>query len=192
MGFLLSTGDDPELSNSEDKRARKSNGSAETEVMTSASIKAEPGERVQTHADGLIGTVAILPEWLGDFELRQGPEAMLLGFRLKEGRKSQKVVAQGMLAEALATLKDDVVDKRVTCWGTLVGEEFTPKGTTRSVSYQILHLERIRTPDWELPAKENPAGGTAGAVPEVYPIAPGQETLALTDDEKKLIAGDLG
>ena len=59
----------------------------------------------------------------------------------------------------------ETVGKRVTVWGRIKDEEFTPKGTTKKIKYQVLQLERIKTPEYELPAT----------------MAPGQEALALDD-----------
>ena len=82
-----------------------------------------------------------------DFLLRQTPDGMMLGFRLKGDRGGIKVVAVGAIAEQLADLQAAVVGKRVTCWGRLSDESWTPKGTDRAVTYQVLALARIRIPD---------------------------------------------
>ena len=189
MGFLLSTGDDPELSNSEDRRARKS--SPETEVLTAGYV-APPAEK--SDDGGLIGIAEVGTAKDSDFELRETPDGWALGFRLKaNGRGGIKVIARDALAQALATMKRDVVDVRVTCYGHIRDETFRPKNSKRDVVYQVLDLERIRTPDWELPAPmtDEQVRRHIG-LDEPLPIAPGQETLPLTDDEKAAIAGDLG
>ena len=49
----------------------------------------------------------------------------------------------------------------MTAWGTLKGEEFTPKGMARPVAYQVLHLERLHGPTFDLPrpiATPEPSG----------------------------------
>jgi hypothetical protein len=53
-----------------------------------------------------------------------------------------------------------MVDQTVTCWGEMAASEFTPRGTTRPVSYPILLLKRIKGPFGEFPAQgvlEEPA-----------------------------------
>lgn len=185
MGFLLSTGDDSELSNSEDKRARKPS----IEVLTSDSVPPPP----VSDDGGLIGIAEVGTAKDSDFELRETPDGWALGFRLKaNGRGGIKVIARDALAQALATMKRDVVDVRVTCYGHIRDETFRPKNARKDVTYQVLDLERIRTPDWELPAPEARTN-----IPDFDPdaatvaIAPGQEVLPLTDEEKREIAGGL-
>lgn len=103
-----------------------------------------------TEDGGLIGTA--ITQGTADFELRQSPEGWTLPFRVKEGGKSFIVLAHDTLAEALAAIKPTVLNQRVTVWGHW-GEVVIPGKTT----YQVLHLERIATPDGILPA---PAGDT--------------------------------
>jgi hypothetical protein len=126
-----------------------------------------------THADGLVGTAEV-GKGDADFELRQTPAGWALCFRLVQGRKGYKVIARGPLAEALATLRPTVEGQRVTVWGTLHDETFTPKGEQRSVTYQVIHAERIQTADYTLPAETPPSDQPAGL--ETPPaVAPGQE-----------------
>lgn len=91
-----------------------------------------------------------------DFELRETPEGHVLAFRLRSGRKSIKVVAYDTLAEALALVMAQVVGARAQCWGVISDETFTPKGSTKSITYQTLRLHRIATPDLVLPADLTP------------------------------------
>jgi hypothetical protein len=97
------------------------------------------------------------------------------GSRLVSDKGGIKVVSFDALAEALSLNKAAVIGQRVTVWGRIKDEEFTPKGAKRPVRYQVLTLERIKAPTFEMP----------------YPEAPGQETLPLTDDEKAAISGGL-
>jgi hypothetical protein len=113
------------------------------------------GETAPTPESGLLGAVDIRNEWLGDLLIRETPEGPVLGFRLKQGRQTLKVQAHGALALAIAGM-DLKAGTNVTCWGTLVGEEFTPKGATRPVPYQVLRLERIKGPDFTIPADDTP------------------------------------
>jgi hypothetical protein len=100
---------------------------------------------------GLVGTAEV-GKGQADFELRQTPDGMKIEFRLTSGRGGIKAVAIGPLAEALYTVKDSVIGKRVTCWGQIKDETFRPKGSTKDVTYQVLTLSRIQTPDMVLPA----------------------------------------
>lgn len=102
--------------------------------------------------NGLIGTVDVKQEWLTDLEMRQTPEGPVIGFRLKQGRQSVKVQAHGPLAVAVASQGPALVGQTVTCWGSMVGDEFTPKGTTRPVTYQVLRLSKMRGSGFEVPS----------------------------------------
>jgi hypothetical protein len=114
-----------------------------------------------THDDGLVG-IAELGKAKGkdadgnpkgppadtQFELRQeAARGHVIGFRLTQGKKGYKVLAFGPLAEALAM--QNIIGERVTCWGTMHDESFT-NDDDRTITYQVLHLERISTPDFIL------------------------------------------
>jgi hypothetical protein len=174
MGFLLSTGDDPETSDSSDRRPKRA-ATAEPEAEL---------EPTTTHDGGLIG-VASVGKGDADFQSRQDRQhGFRLAFRLVQGRKGLKVMTFGPLAEAIATIRSEVEGQRVTVWGTMHDETFTPKGTDREVTYQVVHAERIATPDFILPA---PAGDTEPAEAESVPLF----DAPLTDEERQLIAGGL-
>ncbi len=111
----------------------------------SAPAAAKVNER--TDDGGLIGTA--VTQGTADFELRQSPEGWTLPFRVKEGGKSFIVLAHDDLAHALSAIKAEVLERRVTVWGHW-GEVTIPGKTT----YQVLHLDRIATSDWTLPAVE--------------------------------------
>jgi hypothetical protein len=146
------------------------------------------GETAPTPESGLIGTVDVKAEWLTDLQLRQTPDGPVIGFRLKQGRQSIKVQAHGPMATAVASL-DELQGVTVTCWGTLVGEEYTPKGVTRSVSYQVLRLERMTGPTFTLPV--DPKRFTDAAIDESPPVHP--DNIPLFDrDEEDAIAKALG
>jgi hypothetical protein len=151
--------------------------------------KPKAGETAPTPESGLIGTVDVKSEWLTDLQLRQTPEGPVIGFRLKQGRQSIKVQAHGPMAVALATFGDELAGMTVTCWGTLVGEEFTPKGTTRAVTYQVLRLERMTGPTFALPVDSKRF--TDAATDETPPVHP--DNIPLFDrDEEEAIAKALG
>ena len=122
------------------------------------------GETAATPESGLIGVVEVRAEWLADLALRVSEHGPMLGFRLKQGRQSMKVQVQGDLAEDVYRL-GNIAGASVTCWGTLVGQEFTPKGATRPVAYQVLRLERIRGPWGDLPHTGTTASAGAGPEP---------------------------
>jgi hypothetical protein len=85
------------------------------------------------------------------------------------------------MAVAVASL-DELQGVTVTCWGTLVGVEYTPKGSTRPVPYQVLRLERMTGPTFAIPAEVNPDA------PIVHP-----DNIPLFDpDEDAAIAEALG
>ena len=100
---------------------------------------------------GLIGIVEVGTAKDSDLELRQTPEGYAIGFRLKGDRGGIKVVAHGELAEAIGVAKSELVGQRVTCYGRVRDETFTPKNSTRKVTYQVLDLSRIVTPEYTLP-----------------------------------------
>lgn len=105
-----------------------------------------------THTDGLIGKVAT--SGTQDFNLRETPTGWVLPFRLKDGNKAgQIVMAHDDLAKALAPFKDSLIGQQVTIWGTYSDEESPPKADGFVVRFKVLHLERIQTPDFTLPAR---------------------------------------
>jgi hypothetical protein len=136
----------------------------------------EPEPETTTHDGGLIG-VASVGKGDADFNLRQSKDGPRLAFRLVQGRKGLKVMCHGPLADAVAVIRPEVEGKRVTVWGTLHDETFTPKGTDKEVTYQVVHAERIATPDYILPA---PEPTEAESIP-----------MLLDPEERELIAGGL-
>jgi len=134
-GFLLSTGEDSEASPGERPAARPPDR--------------PPLERT-THENGLVGKVAT--SGTQDFELRETPDGWVLPFRLKEGNKAgQIIIAHDALAQALYPFRETLIGQRVTVWGRYTDEE-TPTG----FGYKVLHLERIQTTDFILPAPDAP------------------------------------
>jgi hypothetical protein len=138
MGFLLSTGDDPEGAETGERQGKRA-------------VAAE--RREAANQDGLIG-VAQTGKGDADFELRQTPQGYALIFRLVDGRKGIKVIARGELAEQIAANRAKVEGQRITAWGRVETQEFTPKDTGRKVEYQILHATRLTAPDVTLPASQ--------------------------------------
>lgn len=147
MGFLLSTGDDPEQSDSSDRQTRQ------RPVGEYKAPPERPPLTRETGPDGLIGKVVAAGSQ--DFELRPTPDGAVLPFRIKDSpnRAGQIVVAHNALAEALALVRDDVIGQTVTVWGTYSDENGTkPDGFV--FEYKVLHLEKIRTPEFTLPAAD--------------------------------------
>lgn len=175
----------------------------------------------QTDDGGLIGVVAKGTTKDSDLELRETPDGWAIGFKLlANGKGGIKVVARDALAQGIAAWKSQLVGQRVTCWGRISDETFTPRGTTKKVTYQVLALERMQTPDFTLPKLESKVARQMEeareeymdkVLPEtIYPlrsrketddeadepvVVPGQEPLPLeplSDEEKAAIVGTLG
>jgi hypothetical protein len=144
----------------------------------------QPEPDMTTHDGGLIGT-AESGKGDADFQMRQTPDGAVLVFRLVQGRKGLKVITTGPLAEAVATLRRTIEGQRITVWGTLHDETFTPKGASKPITYQVIHAERIATADYVLPAPDRAT--ETPAEPVEAPSVP----MLLDDAERELIAGGL-
>jgi hypothetical protein len=108
------------------------------------------------NGDGsLIGTGELAKDF-PDFLPKQSPDGMVLAFKLTSEAGGIKVIAKGELAEVLPALRDEVIGKRVSCWGRVRDETFRPKNAKRDVTYQVLDLERIKTESGTLPMVEAP------------------------------------
>ena len=135
-------------------------------IATTDEIDAKEGEaerkppiKVLTAPDrdpgGITGTAEIGTAKDSDFQLRETPDGWALGFRLVSDKGGIKVIAFDAMAQALAASIGETVGKRVTVWGRIKDESFTNKGG-RKISYQVLQLERIKAPEYELPATMAP------------------------------------
>jgi hypothetical protein len=132
--------------------------------------------------NGLIGTAEVGKDKTSDFGLRKSgdDEHFALGFKLKSNGGGFKVLTRDELALQLLDVKDEVVGKRITVWGRVRDETFTPKGSGRPVTYSVIDAERIKTEAGVLPVmpKREPE-----FVPpilefeEPIPVAEGQEPL---------------
>jgi hypothetical protein len=156
-------------------------------IASANEIEAKSGEETRvptperTDDGGLIGVVEAGTAKDSDLELRETPDGWAIGFRLKaNGRGGIKVIARDALAQGIAAWKHQLVGQRVTCWGRISDESF--KKGEKKITYQVLQLERIQTPEFVLPAPPRD---------DHEPVAPGQEALPLTDDERALIASGL-
>ena len=119
-------------------------------IMALAGYEPTPAEEMprdepqggRTEADGsLMGTVEVGDRQTSDYALRQTPDGLSLGFRLRGDRGGILVRCSGPLAEQLAAFREAVVGQRVTCWGRVGEESFTPRGSDRKVTYQVLLQE---------------------------------------------------
>jgi hypothetical protein len=142
MGFLLSTGDDPEMTDTSDRRP--------------AGARREDAPRApETARGGSLMGVAEVAKAPWDTEVRMTPDGPTFGFGLKEGRQIVRVSALGDLAQSIALVWPSIVGKRVECFGVVTPDEWIiAKGSAneRKVPYLRLALERIATPDLILPA----------------------------------------
>lgn len=102
---------------------------------------------------GLIGIVKV-GNGTSDFVLRQAAEQPYhIGFRITEGQRKVAVEAFGALAESLDAVRAQLVDQRVTCYGTVrVVDGVDGKGL--KLSWPVLTLSRIVTPDLVIPPDE--------------------------------------
>jgi hypothetical protein len=123
---------------------------------------------------GLIGIAST--QGTSDFNLRETPDGKVLPFRVKEGRAGQLIIAHDELAETLAVMRDEVLDKRVTVWGTFRDMDIPGKGTVT----QVMDLTKIRTADWTLPAPSQPVVPLASAgAPASVPATPDDDLSGL-------------
>lgn len=110
-----------------------------------APVEPDDGSLIGIAETGKVGSGA-------DFELRQSPEGPVAAFRLKQGRSGFKVIAHGALAIALAGMRPE--GQQVKVWGSMQPETWTPAGSTKEVTYNVVHLERMEGPDFVIPAVE--------------------------------------
>lgn len=103
---------------------------------------------------GLTGKVELAKD-SPDFLPHIGRDGAVLSFKLVSPKGGIKVIAKGSMAEVIALAKDQTVGEQVTCWGRISDEPFTPKGTKKVITYQVLALERIKTPTYTLPAPDD-------------------------------------
>lgn len=134
-------------------KAIKAGAGATAERTVADDSAAAEADASSTFADGLpatadgglIGIVSVQKS--SDFNLRQTATGWALPFRVKEGRAGVLVVAHDVMAQALYAVKDSVMEQRVTVWGQFRTEPLQGGG-----AYELLHLSRIQTPDFVLPA----------------------------------------
>lgn len=122
------------------------------DVTEDAKRMASPPVEDGTTLD-LIGNVEVRKP-PADLELRQTPDGYAFGFGLVADGKGGRVqvIAEGDLAAAIhdAGLTEG---ERVQVWGRIELVEWTPQGAKSPRQFKRLHLTKIRTPDYELPAQ---------------------------------------
>jgi hypothetical protein len=160
MGFLLSTGDDPELSDISDRKGRRA--SAPPLV-----VRPEPrredidADEPEDAATGFSGRVGFGTTKDSDGELRMTPDGHALGFRLWDSPKTKiQVIAHDDLAQVLAPLLAELVDQDVTIEADLELVEWEKDGRAMK-PFPRAHLSRIVTDEFTLPA----AMGDGSVVP---------------------------
>lgn len=143
-GFLLSTGDDIENTDTSDRQAQRPVGQHATAPDRPPLVR-------RTGENGLVGKAAA--SGTQDFQLRETPDGWVLPFRVKEGnRAGQIVIAHGELALALDKVRELVLGQNVTVWGEFSDEESPPKADGFVVRFTVLHLSRIQGPGVDLPS----------------------------------------
>jgi len=127
--------------------------------LTPASQNAKEREQLAAkpplvNGDGsLIGTAELAKDF-PDFLPKMSPDGSVLAFKLVSPAGGIKVIVKGDMADILAGLREGVIGQRVSVWGRIRDETFTPKGSKKEVTYQVLDLERIKGPEFILPAQE--------------------------------------
>lgn len=170
-GFLLSTGDDPELVDASDRKGTRGhiksvrNGvvdSGPADVRVVSGGVEEPGAPPPNPVviRGRIGLGAMRDS---DGELRQTPTGWVTGFQLHDRpRNKVQVLARDALAEVLAPLLPGLVDQTATIQGDFEWVRWEKDGRSMS-PYRRVHLRRIVTDEFILPA-DLPEGTVAAGV----------------------------
>ena len=120
-------------------------------IASANEVRAKGGEvraDVERSDDGsLIGTVEVGDKASSDFMVRNTPDGPVLGFRLRGAKGGILVRCTGPLAVQLHTFKEAAIGQRVTCWGRVTEETFTPRGKQEPVTYQVLAADRVSVPE---------------------------------------------
>ena len=136
-------------------------------IASADEVRAKEVRADVEHGDdgSLIGEVQVGDMSSSDFLVRQTPDGSALGFRLRGAKGGILVKTAGRLAEQLFDAREAVVGKRVTVWGRIGEESFTPnKPGAKKVTYQVLAADRVRVPEvGDLPRARRTARGRAGS-----------------------------
>lgn len=173
MGFLLSTGDDPELSDSSDRRRPPAGVEDDAESGTETTHGKETEELIGTLRKS--GTVRKGTAQGYQLDARETPDGThAIGFRLElpDDRDIPQVLLEGPVGEAayLATAGKpaELVGAKVAVKGRLYNVKFPGRK-----SYYRLRVLEIEAPEFRYPASED----------EPPPIAEGQEPLGLDSED---------
>jgi len=148
MGFLLSTGDDPEQADTSDRQARRSRAGTAQEPAE----KPEAPEYVSQGHKAYTGTVAKGDGQFNDVEYHQTPSGHLIGFRLniEGGSAVHEVLCTGPIGEAMfvgvpiAELLGSTVD--------VEGEAYRIEQAGRRPRARLV-VSRIKGVDFTIPAE---------------------------------------
>jgi hypothetical protein len=139
MGFLLSTGDDPEQTDTSDRAARTS----EPRLELLGNLQ-KVGVLQKGTASGFDG------QW------RDGQDGHQIGFRFKldgEDRDIPQLIIKGTIGEALHVMGEALMGARVTVKGKLYGVHQQGRQTYyRLVVGEHPAVDFVSTPDWRVPA----------------------------------------
>jgi len=133
--------------------AAKEGMSVGAAVQSGILARPDSPPRAMTPYDPLIGDAELAKDF-PDFLPKMSPDGSVLAFKLVSPAGGIKVIVHGDMADILSGLKEGVIGQRVSCWGRVRDETFTPKGSKKEVTYQVLDLERIKGPEFILPAQE--------------------------------------
>jgi ERF superfamily protein len=171
MGFLLSTGDDPEQTDTSDRQSRPvASGFVGTaarppaDATHPASVPADGDKQNGTEHEEMMGRVSrrgLVKKGTAEgykLDWRQGPEGHVTGFRLEiDGEKNiPQCLVVGPVGEKLFRAYPDAT--------TLVGTPATVAGLLYNVrrsdkpgSWYRLHVDRFENADWTLTNETEPA-----------------------------------
>jgi hypothetical protein len=166
MGFLLSTGDDPEQSDSSDRQAHQAEETLELIGVDTLSGVIRKG-----------GAERYLCEW------RETPTGPVIGFALKRSgdKDFPQVGLMGDIAAALYATGDfptgaELIGQKVSLKGRFYAVRRPGKTTYTRVIVGQSDKDYIETADWRIPSKE-PEVVSPLREEEPIPVAEGQEPL---------------
>jgi hypothetical protein len=154
LGIATEEDDDGNLGDGNTARVTPASQNAkEREQLAAAKPDRLPANEPKNGDGSLIGTAELAKDF-PDFLPKMSPDGSVLAFKLVSPAGGIKVIVKGDMADILSGLREGVIGQRVSCWGRVRDEMFTPKGSKKEVTYQVLDLERIKGPEFILPAQE--------------------------------------
>lgn len=175
MGFLLSTGDDPEQTDSSDRQnrpppprlaAREDRATADPEPAPRA---AEP----YAENEELIGRLrrqGVVRKGTAEgytLEGRQGPDGHVIGFKLEVGtdKNIPQCIVAGPVGEALFLATGGKPETILGKSATVAGILYSVKSNRSDSRWYRLKVDRFENADWVLPADEDAPRPEAASVP---------------------------